>query len=110
MEIFENNCPPIVSGEEIIFEVFKANGASVAYVRIPSGSKSVPHYHKEMTEIYTLLEGAGFVNINDKSIEVNVGDSIRIDPNEVHNVEATLNMRFMCIASPAWTIEDHIIA
>lgn len=56
-------------------------GAEISVNTLPAGA-SVPfvHAHKENEEIYGILEGAGFAEIDGEKVELAAGDWLRISP------------------------------
>ena len=56
-------------------------GAEISINNLPAGA-SVPfvHAHKNNEEIYTILSGIGKVVIDGETVELTVGDWIRISP------------------------------
>ncbi len=56
-------------------------GAEISINNLPAGA-SVPfvHAHKNNEEIYTILSGKGKVVIDGETVELTVGDWIRISP------------------------------
>jgi mannose-6-phosphate isomerase-like protein (cupin superfamily) len=45
---------------------------------------SVKHYHKEVTEVYYILEGSGFMELNDETVPLRPGLVILIEPYTAH--------------------------
>jgi mannose-6-phosphate isomerase-like protein (cupin superfamily) len=76
--------------------------ASVHLVDISEDAR--PHFHKKMTEIYIILEGAGFVELDGDKIPVTPMTVIKIKPGCVHR--AIGKMRLLNIAIPAFDAED----
>lgn len=71
--------------------------------------RSVPHFHKEMTEKYEVISGDLTVSIDGKLIHLKSGDSVIIEPYQVHFAfgnEAWIKVT----AHPGWTSKDHILA
>ena len=48
------------------------------------GDISLPHRHELFTEIYFLISGNGIMTVNGKELLVETGDTIVINPGEVH--------------------------
>jgi mannose-6-phosphate isomerase-like protein (cupin superfamily) len=42
------------------------------------------HYHKEVTEVYYILEGSGFMELNDETVPIEPGTVIFIEPYTAH--------------------------
>ena len=62
------------------------------------------HYHKKMTEIYLVLEGEGFMELDGEKIPVKPMTSIFIKPGCRHR--AVGNLRIVNIPIPAFDPED----
>jgi len=59
----------------------------VAHCTIYPNQKINKHIHKSCDVIYYILKGSGVVNVENESKRVEVGDSIFIPKNTVHNIE-----------------------
>ena len=68
---------------------------------------SAVHYHKKMTEIYLVLEGEGFMELDGEKIPVKPMTSIFIKPGCRHR--AVGNLRIVNIPIPAFDPEDEWI-
>ncbi len=62
------------------------------------------HYHKKMTEIYLVLEGEGFMELDGEKIPVKPMTSIFIKPGCRHR--AVGNLRIVNIPIPAFDPQD----
>ena len=62
------------------------------------------HYHKKMTEIYLVLEGEGFMELDGEKIPVKPMTSVFIKPGCRHR--AVGNLRIVNIPIPAFDPED----
>ncbi len=62
------------------------------------------HYHKKLTEIYYILEGEGFMELDGERVPVRPGMSILIQPGCRHR--AVGKMRILNIPVPAFDPED----
>ena len=83
--------------------------ATMHLVEITQDSR--PHYHKKMTEIYLILEGEGFMELDGEQIPVRPMTSIFIKPGCRHR--AVGKLRIINIPVPAfdpadeWTDDGH---
>jgi len=64
----------------------------------------VVHYHKEMTEIYYILEGNGAVELNGQDVAVRPGTAVMIKPGTFHRGKG--QMRLLVICTPAYNKSD----
>ena len=70
--------------------------------------KSVPHYHKEVTELYEILKGELSVYIDDVEHKLKEGDKLEIKPGSTHY--AVGNETWVkCASTPGWVVSDHIL-
>jgi mannose-6-phosphate isomerase-like protein (cupin superfamily) len=98
---------------EIIQEVLgvQAGGVyshSIAEITIPPGGSALPHFHRETEESYLILAGVATMQINDKPFELEAGEAVLIEPNEVHQItnNGEENLLFLAVCVPAWQPED----
>ena len=80
---------------------------SLAHARVPAGQRTKPHRLK-MSEVYYVIEGQGLMHVDDQSCEVGAECAIYIPPESKQYIEntGTSDLRFLCIADPAWRKED----
>ena len=57
-------------------EVFTTNWAYVDHLVIPPGASTGKRKHKEVEEVYYVMNGSGAARVNDESVEVRKGDAI----------------------------------
>lgn len=67
-------------------------------------SDAVVHYHKKMTEIYLILEGEGFIELDGERIPVRPMQSIMIKPGCRHR--AVGQLKLVNVAIPAFDPAD----
>jgi quercetin dioxygenase-like cupin family protein len=61
-------------------------GILVQQIRIAPGQVAKNHYHKKQTEIFYFLNTVGTFSINNKPIDLEVGDVLVVEPNDLHEV------------------------
>ncbi len=76
--------------------------ATVHLTDISATSKT--HYHKQMTEIYVVLEGDGVIELDGQSFPIKPLTSVMIQPGCRHRAVGT--MRILNIPIPAFDPED----
>lgn len=76
--------------------------ASAHLVDISKDSKT--HYHKKLTEIYLILEGSGFMELDGERVPVKPMTSVLIKPGCRHR--AVGNMRIVNIPIPKFDPND----
>lgn len=76
--------------------------ASVHLVEISSDSR--PHYHKQMTEIYYILEGEGWIELDGERFPVCPNTSVMIHPGTRHR--AIGNLKLINVVIPPFDAAD----
>ena len=76
--------------------------ASVHLVDISEDAR--PHYHKSLTEIYVILQGEGYLELDGELIAVKPLSAVKIKPGCVHR--AVGKMRILNIVIPAFDAGD----
>ena len=67
-----------------------------------------PHYHKKLTEKYTIIKGTLIHYLGNKKTILKENQSITIPPGSIHWAEGNETW-FYVYSTPGWTIEDHIL-
>lgn len=105
--------PLVTPSGEIISELIgKASGDqpnhSLAYIVIPSGKSSTPHYHKISQETYFILEGEGQMSVDQEEFVIRPGQACYIEPEEIHQIsnQGENDLVFLAICVPPWVPED----
>lgn len=62
------------------------------------------HYHKKLTEIYLILDGEGFMELDGERVAVRPGSTVFIPPGVRHR--AIGGMRIVNVPVPAFDPED----
>jgi len=58
----------------------------VNWARLPAGNRFARHYHEDMQEVFILVRGEVEMTVGDELVTLRRGDSIVIDPHEVHQM------------------------
>ena len=66
-----------------------------------------PHYHKKMTECYTILEGEGFLELDGEMVPVKPMDTVMIRPGCVHRPVGQL--KILNVAVPGFDPSDEYL-
>ena len=84
---------------------FVAPDNSVASMHVVEISEtSRVHYHKKMTEIYYVLEGKGYFELDGESVPVSPGSAVLIKPGCRHRAVGTL--KIINVPIPTFDEED----
>jgi len=62
------------------------------------------HYHKDITEIYYILEGEGALELNGEDVPVRPGTAVLIKPGTFHRGKG--RMRLLVICAPPFDKKD----
>jgi mannose-6-phosphate isomerase-like protein (cupin superfamily) len=65
--------------------------------RLDLAAEVEPHYHKQMTEIYYILEGTGAVELNGEDVAVQPGTAVLIKPGTFHRGKGTMRLLVICV-------------
>ncbi|WP_048205626.1 cupin domain-containing protein [Methanococcoides methylutens] len=81
---------------------------SLAEATVPVGCKTLAHRHYGAEEIYHITAGTALMTLGNDVFEVNVGDTILIEPGVGHKIENTGEgeLKILCCCSPAYSHED----
>lgn len=84
---------------------FAEGGDGLASVHLTDiSADSQVHYHRRMTEIYVILEGEGYMELDGERIPVKAKTSVFIKPGCRHR--AIGNMRCLIVPIPAFDERD----
>ncbi len=80
---------------------------SVCHATVKPHQRTKAH-RLQATEVYYILEGEGFMYIDDESQRVERGQLIYIPPRAKQHIEniGNTDLFFLCIVDPAWNQKD----
>ncbi len=87
--------------------IITAQDGSKSSMHIVSIADSKMHYHNEIEEIYYILAGWGYMNINGKDYEVYPGTAIYIPAGAVHGGRGGFVTMVVC--TPAFDPDDQFV-
>ena len=98
---------------ELIGKTEESGGTSkhsLALVIIPPGKSSAPHFHKDSEETYYVLNGEGWMQINEDGFTLSPGQACLIEPGEIHQIinKGEIDLEFLAVFAPAWVAEDSL--
>jgi mannose-6-phosphate isomerase-like protein (cupin superfamily) len=111
------NCEEFIAGDNtILCELLHPNKEelklhySLAHAVLRPGLTSQPHKLKT-SEVYYILEGEGIMYIGNENAKVRSGQAIYIPPHTKQYIQNTgsVDLKFLCIVDPAWSVEDEEI-
>lgn len=90
MKIIKSKDAPWVQKEgyikKIVLDKIDEKGIVIQEVKIKAGEVAKSHYHKKQTEIFYFLNKKGYWLINGIRVEVEVGETMIIEPLDKHSV------------------------
>lgn len=95
-----------------LHDTLSLTGAEVSVNTMPAGSE-VPffHSHKQNEEIYFIVSGKGYMEIDGEKVQLEAGDWLRVAPEAKRKLHAVTDMTEVCIQVKAgsltqWTMTD----
>ena len=80
---------------------------SLRLLRVESGESIDPHYHKETTQIYFVVEGSVLITVGDESRTVRPQGTIRVPREIPHSLQTQSAAVVLSISIPPLLISDH---
>lgn len=75
----------------------------------PAGGCSNAHTHEDSEETFYVISGSGQIKVEDTIFDVTVGDTVFVEPGEVHqilNLEGTETLKLVSVVTPPFTRDD----
>lgn len=73
--------------------------------------QSEPHFHRKMTQSYTIIRGKLELHIDNKTVILQEGDGYVVKPNQIHWAKGIdCECWYENYSTPGWTPDDHILA
>lgn len=98
-----------------LHDTLSLTGAEISVNTMAAGTE-VPffHAHKENEEIYFIVSGKGYMEIDGEKVELQAGDWLRIAPEAKRKLHADTDMQSVCIQVKAnslnqWTMTDAVV-
>ena len=117
MNVINRDEVPIIEGGpgEVILELAglartNAQRLSLAEVTIAPDGGAREHYHRQIEEVYYLLQGQARLTVGEKTHIVGPGDTIVIPPGARHKIvnEGASAVIMIVACAPAWHQEDSV--
>lgn len=97
-------------GAKILSYDFPKFNMSIAFGWVVAGAtiNKKPHYHKEITEFIYVVEGNGFIEIDQVRQPIQSGNWICINPGKEHSLlnESPEDLVVVCTCFPSFKMED----
>ena len=97
------------SPTEILCEIEPTSGHPDYSLAVSVIDKSIPHTHKNLTEIYKVVRGKLKLSVDNKIIKLSEGEEYTIKPGQTHWAEGNETW-IECYSRPGWIPDDHILA
>lgn len=98
-----------------LHDTLSLTGAEISVNTMAAGTE-IPffHSHKENEEIYFIVSGRGYMEIDGEKVELEAGDWLRVAPQASRKLHATTDMTSVCIQVKAgsltqWTMTDAVL-
>ncbi len=98
-----------------LHDILGLTGAEVSVINLPAGTV-IPFYHahKQNEEIYFIVSGKGFMEIDGEKVPLEAGDWLRVAPAAKRKIHAETDMTEVCIqvkegSLEEWTANDAIM-
>ncbi len=99
-----------------LHDILSLTGAEVSVNNLPAGTV-IPFYHshKQNEEIYFIVSGKGFMEIDGENVPLEAGDWLRVAPAAKRKIHAETDMTEVCIqvkegSLEEWTADDAIVS
>ncbi len=86
---------------------FTEGRASIVEDTLKPGFHLARHYHKQMTEIFYILEGELTLIFDDETVVASAGTTVNVPPNVWHEAKSENGAKMLTIFSPAG-FEDYL--
>lgn len=88
MEMVNEREQAFRQGDWGIKYLFRGPRLDCGVVYLKPGTNMGAHYHKEVEETFIILEGKGYLRLDNRDIPVEAGMALRVEPGERHDLLA----------------------
>lgn len=99
-----------VKGKLFLKELTNATGTEISFTTIPPKTElGYFHIHNKDEEIYIILKGSGYYQVDDDCFPIKEGSVIRVAPGGVRSLCNTSeeDMLYICIQAKKDSLEEH---
>jgi len=89
-------------------DALNAPGTLVQIVELAPHTDVAEHYHKSCTEVFHVLAGQGTFDIDGKTIDLAVGDTLTCEPGEVHSTQNPHDSPFVYVVFKTNVVADDL--
>jgi mannose-6-phosphate isomerase-like protein (cupin superfamily) len=84
---------------------------SLAEATVAAGAETFLHKHTRSEELYHIVQGNGQLTLNNKTMDVHIGDTVCIPPGTAHKIKNTgsTDLKILCCCAPAYSHEDTLL-
>jgi len=86
------------------YRLLSTGDETSAFAHLVRIYESRPHYHKQTTELYYVVEGSGTITLDGEEVPLRSGACLELKPGVVHSVRG--NVLVLVIGIPSITDED----
>ncbi|MEX3008641.1 cupin domain-containing protein [Hoeflea sp. TYP-13] len=114
MRFVDQQTTPWIEGEgyrkKILLreDALNASGTLVQIVELPPHAEVDDHHHESCTEVFHILSGQGTFDIDGKTFNLRVGDTLTCEPREVHNTKNPHDEPFVYIVFKTNVVENDL--
>jgi len=100
----------------VIYKILDVENSGLKNVEVAMcifapGETARLHFHKEMEEIYFIIDGEGLIELDGAWQRIKAEDCISIPigvKHRIKNTDADKNLKFLSINSPKWRVSDMV--
>lgn len=107
--------------QRILLAREESEGVEVSLLEYPPGARFPLNSHREMEELYLILEGGGEITVGDETRGVTNGDLILVPRHTMHRIANTGDyvLRYLCVSTfpegyppdeKTWASHEEVVA
>lgn len=99
-----------IKGKLFVNKALEATATEISFTTIPPHSEiGYFHLHQKDEEVYIILRGSGFYQVDDDCFPISEGSIIRVAPEGVRSLcnSSDDEMLYICVQAKAHSLEEH---
>lgn len=99
-----------IKGKLFVNKAIKSTGTEISFTTIPPHSEiGYFHRHRKDEEVYIILKGSGFYQVDDECFPISEGSIIRVAPEGVRSLcnSSDEEMLYICVQAKENSLEEH---